>query len=248
MPIALKTTSLPDAVYEALRTSIVTTEVAPGTLLTETAVAVQFGVARPTAKTAIERLVAEGLLSRQAHRAARVTELSRHDIIDVYAARALIEEAALRGLAQKSVVPTAALSAQRDLVAAADRDDRPALVRDDIAFHRALVIGHDSARLGRMHDIIMGEVELCIGQVQYHGLMSPTEIADSHQHILDAITAGNADAAGTLVRLHIEGARDKLLLKFDLDHPGADPGLDLAPGTATATATAHLDITTTQEG
>ena len=238
MPIALKTTSLPDAVYEALRTSIVTTDLAPGTFLTETAVAVQYGVARPTAKTAIERLVAEGLLSRQAHRAARVTELSRHDITDVYATRALIEEAALRGLAQTSVVPTAALSAQRDLVAAADRDDRPALVRDDIAFHRALVVGHDSARLGRMHDIIMGEVELCIGQVQYHGLMSPTEIADAHQRILVAITAGDADAAGTLVRLHIEGARDKLLLKFDLDHCDTD----------TDTDTDHPDITTTQEG
>lgn len=241
MPIALKTTSLPDAVYEALRTSIVTIELAPGTLITETAVAVQYGVARPTAKTAIERLVLEGLLTRQAHRAARVTELSRQDITDVYAARALIEEAALRGLAETSVVPPAALSAQRDLVAAADRDDRPTLVRDDIAFHRALVIGHGSARLGRMHDIIMGEVELCIGQVQYHGLMSPTEIAQGHQRILDAVGAGDTDAAGTLVRVHIEGARDKLLTKYDLDHPGVGTRAE-----RTARPTESLDHHTTQ--
>lgn len=218
MPIALKTTSLPDAVYDAVRTSIVTIELAPGTAVTETAIAVQYGVARPTAKAAIERLVTEGLLTRQAHKAARVTELSRQDITDVYAARALIEEAALRGLAQASVVPPAALTAQRHLIVAAERDDRPTLVRDDIAFHRALVIGHGSARLGRMHDIIMGEVELCIGQVQHHGLMLSAEIAEAHQRILDAVDQGDADAAGTLVRLHIEGARDKLLAKYDLDH------------------------------
>lgn len=220
MAIALKTTSLPDAVYDALRTSIVTVDLGPGTLVTETAVAVQYGVARPTAKAAIERLVTEGLLSRQAHRAARVTELDRTDITDVYAARALIEEAALRGLARTSAVPPAALSAHRDLVGAVAAADRPTIVRDDIAFHRALVVGHGSARLGHMHDVIMGEIELCIAQVQYHGLMSPAEIAHSHQRILDAVEAGDGDAAGALVRAHIESARDKLLTKYDIDHPG----------------------------
>ena len=219
MSIDLKIPSRPDTVYDALRTSIVTTELAPGTMVTETAIALQYGVARPTAKTAIERLVAEGLLTRHAHRAARVTTLSRHDIVDVYAARAFVEEAALRGLAGTSVVPPAALSAHRDLTAAAQRGDRPTLVRDDVAFHRALVVGHNSIRLGRMHEIIMGEVALCIGQLQYHGLMSPTEIVSAHQAILDAVEAGDADAAGTLMRLHIEGARDRLLAKYDHDRP-----------------------------
>ena len=48
----LRTTSLPDAVYEALRENIVTARVEPGSLVTETAIAVEFGVARPTAKSA----------------------------------------------------------------------------------------------------------------------------------------------------------------------------------------------------
>lgn len=218
MSIDLKIPSRPDAVYDALRTSVVTTELAPGTMVTETALALQYGVARPTAKTAIERLVAEGLLTRHAHRAARVTTLSRHDIVDVYAARAMVEETALRGLAGTSVVPPAARSAHRELIAAAQRGDRPSLLRNDVAFHRALVVGHDSIRLGRMHEIIMGEVELCIGQLQYRGLISPTEIASAHQGILDAVEQGDADAAGALVRLHIEGARDRLLAKYDSDH------------------------------
>ena len=78
--LTLKTTSLPQAVYAVLRESIVTTADPPGTLFTETAIAERYGVARPTAKAALERLVSEGLLTRRAHHAAQVPQLSRDDI------------------------------------------------------------------------------------------------------------------------------------------------------------------------
>lgn len=218
MPSELKTTSLPEAVYDALRTSIITVEYAPGELVTETTVAVRFGVARPTAKAALERLVAEGLLRRQAHRAARVPELTRADIADLYATRALIEESALQNLASRAHLPAAAESAHRDLLAHTRSEDRAALARDDIAFHRALVLGQGSERLARMHNLIMGEVELCIGQVQSHQLMKSKDVASQHQAILDAVEAGDVELAGTLARAHIEDARDRLLAKYDLDH------------------------------
>jgi DNA-binding FadR family transcriptional regulator len=62
-----------------------------------------------------------------------------------------------------------------------------------------------------MHELLMGEIELCIGQVQAANLISATEIARQHQGILDAITAGDPDAAARLTRDHIIGARDRLL-------------------------------------
>lgn len=215
---SLKTTSLPEAVYEAVRANILTMDTPPGELVTETAVALEFGVARPTAKAALERLVSEGLLRRQAHRAARVPLLTREEIEDLYANRALIEGAAMRNLALARAVPPAANSAQRDLVASAASDDRAALAQDDIAFHRALVVGQSSERLARMHDLLMGEVELCIGQVQSHQLMQPTEIVAQHQAILDAIAGGDPDLAARLTHSHIANARDRLLRKYDADH------------------------------
>jgi DNA-binding GntR family transcriptional regulator len=218
MSESLKTTSLPQAVYDAMRSSILTMQLAPDEIVTETAVALRFGVARPTAKAAIERLVIEGLLRRQAHRAARVPQLSRLDIEDLYANRALIEGEALRNLAATSVVPAAALSAQRDLVASAEADDRAALARDDIAFHRALVTGQPSERLARMHALIMGEVELGIGQVQSHQLMKPVEIVTQHQAILDAVAERDPARAADLTHRHIAIARDRLLSKYDADH------------------------------
>jgi DNA-binding GntR family transcriptional regulator len=218
MSFPLKTTSLPEAVYDALREQIVTGEQTPGSLLTETAIAVRFGVARPTAKAALERLVSEGLLSRQAHRAAKVPELDRDDIADLYENRALIEAAALQNLATASVVPPAALAVHRELLEYARTDQRAELTRTDVAFHRELVLGQASPRLSRLHALIMGEIELCIGQVQAHQLMKPNDVAVQHQGILDAVQAGNVGLAGSLTRDHIFTARDRLLRKYDLDH------------------------------
>ncbi|WP_394770681.1 GntR family transcriptional regulator [Lacisediminihabitans sp.] len=218
MSVSLKTTSLPEAVYEALRESIVTGSAAPGSLLTETAIALQYGVARPTAKAALERLVSEGLLTRQAHHAARVPQLDRDDIVDLYANRALIEEAALHNLAMAGAVPPTALALQRQLEEHVANDDRAALARTDIDFHRALVLAQQSPRLGRLHSLIMGEIELCIGQVQAHQLIRPSDVAQQHQGILDAVAVGDIALAGRLTREHIFNARDRLLRKFDDDH------------------------------
>lgn len=218
MPVSLKTTSLPEAVYEALRESIVTGAAAPGSLMTETAIALQYGVARPTAKAALERLVSEGLLTRQAHHAARVPKLDRHDVVDLYANRALIEEAALHNLAMAAAVPSTALALHRQLAEHAANDDRAALARADIDFHRALVIAQQSPRLSRLHSLIMGEIELCIGQVQAHQLIKPSDVAEQHQGILDAVGVGDIALAGRLTREHIFNARDRLLRKFDDDH------------------------------
>lgn len=214
----LKTTSLPEAVYDALRESIVTMADRPGALITESAVAERYGVARPTAKAALERLVSEGLLTRQAHRAAQVPELSRDDIQDLYFNRAILEEAALQNLAADAVVPVAALTAHRELLEHVRTDDRAALARTDLDFHRQLVLAQHSPRLAKMHGLLMGEIELCIGQVQSHQLIRPSDVARQHQGILDAVAKGDAALAGGLTREHILNARDRLLCRFDADH------------------------------
>ena len=96
--------ALPEAIYEELRELIVDQSYVPGTSITESAVALRFGVARPTAKMAIERLVTEGLLRRELHQSARVPQLDATDIIDLFDNRAVIESAAVAAL--QAVPPT----------------------------------------------------------------------------------------------------------------------------------------------
>ena len=194
---------LPGAIYEALRSSIIAQELTPGSTVTESTVAVRFGVARQTAKVAIERLVAEGLLRRETHKAARIPELTADDVADLYDSRSVVESAAV---ARLHGIPEAALSAHRALL-----DAGPDFAHHDIAFHRALVAGQSSSRLTRMHALIMGEVELCIGQVQVAHLLSATDVADQHQGILDAILAGDSGRAALLTSEHIAVSRERLL-------------------------------------
>jgi DNA-binding GntR family transcriptional regulator len=207
---------LPDSIYESLRGSILEQRDPPGTSVTESAVALRFGVARPTAKLAIERLVAEGLLRREAHRAARVPELSRDDIVDLFVSRAVVESAAVSALAGRGTIPAAALAAHRSLQQQARIDG--AFAEEDIAFHRELVAGQPSPRLARLHSLLMGEIELCIGQVQAHHLLTAQDVAQQHQRILDAVTAGDATRAGRLTREHIDGSRERLLAHYDSTH------------------------------
>ncbi len=205
--------TMPDAIFETLRSRIIDQSEAPGATITESAVALRFGVARPTAKLAIERLVAEGLLRREAHHAARVPELSRDDIVDLYATRRLIETAATAALARAGTIPADALAAHRGLLDVA-RDDGP-FAAQDAAFHRALVAGQPSPRLARMHAALMGEIELCIGQVQAHHLVAVTDVAAQHQRILDAVTAGDAALAAAVAGAHIDTAGAALLAHYD---------------------------------
>jgi DNA-binding GntR family transcriptional regulator len=200
---------LPGAIAEQLRARIIAQLEPPGSTITESAVAVRFGVARPTARIAIERLVADGILRREAHRAARVPQLDRDDILDLYTTRAIVEGAAAARLASGGTIPARALEAHRALSATDE------FAPHDIAFHRSLVEGQDSPRLAHLHGLLMGEVELCIGQVQAAHLLTTAEVAAQHQGILDAITAGDAATAERLTREHIAYSRDALLTHLD---------------------------------
>ncbi len=207
---------LPDSIYDSLRTGILEQRDAPGDAITESAVALRYGVARPTAKIAIERLVAEGLLHREVHHAARIPVLGRDDILDLFANRATVETAAISALAQEGTIPAGALAAHRELLARAQSD--ASFAQQDIAFHRELVTGQPSSRLARMHALLMGEIELCIGQVQAHQLLTARDVARQHQGILDAVTAGDAVTAARLTREHVDSTLVRLLAHYDSTH------------------------------
>lgn len=214
MSLGAISTVLPEAISADLRVDILGQAIAPGATLTESAVALRFGVARPTARMAIEKLVTEGLLHREKNSAARVPILTRDDVVDLLDARAIVEAAAVSRLAVGGTIPAEALAAHRAIQAHPDAEHGVAAL--DIAFHRALVTGQSSIRLQRMHALLMGEIELCIGQVLSGRLRTGQDVAAEHQQILDAVTAGDASRAEELTRAHIAITLERLLARFDL--------------------------------
>ncbi|WP_432564006.1 GntR family transcriptional regulator [Kineococcus sp. SYSU DK003] len=213
MPLA--TRSLSDAVQAALREWIVTEGAGTGDLVTEVGVAARFGVARPTARVAVERLLAEGLLVRDGRRGARVPVLTADDVRDLYASRSLLEREAHARLAGQRTIPAEASAANTRLRTHARSGDPAGIAAADVEFHRRLVAATGSRRLDRMHEILMAEAHLCMGQVQHRHLLAGTVIADEHDGILQAITAGEANLAAERTTGHLFSARDKLLAALD---------------------------------
>lgn len=202
-------TSIVEAVGQDLRSRILAGSLTPSVAVTEAEVAQHYSVARPTAKAAIEKLVADGLLVRGTHKSARVAELGPDSVRDIYLARAYLESGVLRALAAARTVPTAAVAANAELLAMADAGDL-ALVEPDMRFHTALVDALGNERLGRMYRSLVSEVQLCMTRVQSLHLLDSSSIHAEHQHILDYLTAGDADAAAATMELHLAKAR-KLL-------------------------------------
>ncbi len=204
-------TSIVDAVAEDLRVRLYAAEFPGGTAFTEAEVASTYEVARPTAKAAIEKVVAEGLLVRGAHKTARVPELGPEDVRDIYLTRAYLETEVLRRLAENRAVPETAVQANREIAQAVNANDPMRIVEPDMRFHTSLIDALGSARTSRMYGSLVSEVRMCMAQVQGRGLLDPKLICDEHDEILRLIQQGEADSVAVLLDEHLARARERLV-------------------------------------
>ncbi len=209
--LELGPSSLTEALYESVRKRIVNGDIPQGEKLTEVRLAGEYNVARPTAKAVLERLTALGLLRRTAHKTAVVPTLDEDEIRDLFFSRVTIEKAAVSTLAAGGEVPPAAAKAQVAIEYAARDKLFENQVEADIAFHSALVAGVGSRRLSRMHELIIGEVHLTMGQYQAHRTAKPSTVAAEHAAILQAIESADPTAAAEHMAYHLEQAQSRLL-------------------------------------
>lgn len=209
-PAAGTAESAERTVREAVRSRILSGELAPGTRLGEIELASQHDVSRPTARAVIASLVETRLLQRAPHSAARVTRLGPGAVRDIYRTREIIESGALAQLARERQVPPDAVAAERELEAL--RDAAPTdIVDPDMRFHQALVSAIGSARIQSAYDRLADEMRLCMAQVQRAALLPTELIAAEHTEILERVTDGDAEGAVTALRTHLSRARDRLV-------------------------------------
>ena len=205
----LKTVSVVDALTDSLRRTILDGEVHAGAALTESDVAEEYEVSRPTAKAAISVLVQQGLLRREAHKAARVPNLSRGDVEDLFFVRIPLELEAVRLVVSTGTAPEMALMAINDLRELAPDAAHSAFVEADLRFHQHLVQAVNSPRLERVYSDLSGEIHLSMVQAQK--AMGYDRIVAEHSGIFDAIVKKDVELAQSLMRKHLEGARAALV-------------------------------------
>ena len=193
--------STPKDAYALILEAIDSGTYRPGDRLVESDLADQFGMSRTPIREALQRLETQSLLARDG-RSLIVASLDHNQMAELYAVRAELE-----GLAAKLAAKHASEEEKSVLqeMVVQDRliiDDPNALSRANRRFHKQIHLASHNRFLVQQLDLLHRSM----------ALMATTSLAvegrgkdamSEHQAIVDAIVAGDGDAAFDALREHI---------------------------------------------
>ncbi len=134
-----QTTLLKENLATALRQAILDGRLGSGDRVVEGRWAKEFGVAQASVREAINLLITEGFLIKDAGRSARVVIYREKDIADIYQVRAVIEGLAAQ-LACSSRADLSQLEAALDAMSTAGENRAmKTLIQSDLEFHLSLM-------------------------------------------------------------------------------------------------------------
>ncbi|WP_299359289.1 GntR family transcriptional regulator [uncultured Paracoccus sp.] len=181
----------------------------PGDRLVESELAERFGVSRTPVREALQRLETQSMLTRDG-RSLVVAALDHNQLTELYAVRTELEALAARLAArQASREEVKVLGAMVDEDQAI-LDDPQALARANRRFHHQIHLASHNRYLVQQLDIVHRTMALMASS----SLGVPGRGADAlveHRAIVDAIAAGDADAADAALRSHISRAYETRL-------------------------------------
>ncbi len=168
--VALRRPSVVDELADALRTRILSGELASGRRLREEELADAYRVSRHTLRAALRSLAADGLVELVPNRGATVARLEQGELVPLFELRAALElEACRLALARNGgQLPATVHEALATLVLACRT---PGVGWGDVAvahagFHEALVRGSASPRIEEAYTRPATELELFLAQLQ----------------------------------------------------------------------------------
>jgi DNA-binding GntR family transcriptional regulator len=199
-------------VLAALRTAVITGELAPGTLHSVQTLATQLGVSRTPVREALIKLAQQGMVRFERNRGVRVLQTSLHDLEEVFALRLLLEPAAVRRAVTRMDESTR--KELRKLFAAmqkaAKADDEFTMLGHDRRFHRVVLEASGNTRLATYVDGLRDMV-LRRGVSTARESRSLDDIVAEHAEILTLIEAGDADGAAEAMRVHVQHTAELLI-------------------------------------
>ncbi|MFI7005845.1 GntR family transcriptional regulator [Streptomyces sp. NPDC050145] len=203
-PVTEKRPPAAERVYDHVKRGVLERRYEGGTLLTEGELAEAVGVSRTPVREALLKLEVEGLLRLYPKKGALVLPVSAQEIADVVETRLLVEEHAVRKAvpAPPRLLDRLAelLDTQREQAAAGQFADAAAT---DRCFHAEIVRNAGNEILSRLYDQLRDR-QLRMGVAVMHS--HPDRIAKTlaeHGEILDALRAGDEEAAVAVVRRHV---------------------------------------------
>lgn len=197
--------ALREQVLAELRRRIVDGEYQEGERLTETRLADDFGVSRNPVREALRVVEAEGFVQILPRRGAVVATLDEAAVRDLFAVRQQLETLAAGHAAERARPEGIAMLRRlvEDANAATKAGDFDRVAELNSAFHRAVIEVSGNRWLLSMSAAMYHHVHWVfrVGAAQ-----RAPHSSEEHVRLVDAIEAGDAEAATEAARLHVEAA------------------------------------------
>ncbi|MFI5913289.1 GntR family transcriptional regulator [Dactylosporangium sp. NPDC051541] len=206
-------------VLENLRQAILDRRLAPGQRLIERELVELTGVSRTSVREALRELAAEGLVTAVPNKGMVVTSVSADEARQLYQVRSVLE-----GLAGRLFAEHAGPAQRKALVRALERVERqaakgaPILAAKD-AFYDVLFDGGGNTALAA----VVGSLHARVSVLRSLSMSVPGRLEHSLAElraIVDAVQAGDADAAAAACARHVEEAGKAGLIAL-VDQPEA---------------------------
>jgi DNA-binding GntR family transcriptional regulator len=208
-PLIRPADNLSVQVGRALRTAVITGEMAPGVVYSVPALAELYGVSATPVREAVLDLVSDGLLSPVRNKGFRVIEVTHDELDQLAEVRLMLEVPAMRRVAEiADDEDLHRLAPAADAIVAAARVGAFAdYLEQDNAFHLGAI-----RLLGNR--VLVDVITNLRARTRLRGLKREQDAgrlqhsAEEHQEILDALLAHDPDRIETLIRKHIQHTRD----------------------------------------
>ncbi|WP_206601919.1 GntR family transcriptional regulator [Oceaniglobus indicus] len=196
--------SVSDQVHAVLRQAIVDVRLAPNERISENSICRQFSVSRTPVRTAIQRLVEEGLVDVSPQRGSYVAPLRLDGLRDSHFVRRSLELALLRETAtlwtpEMGVALRDVIADQARTIETRDPDE---FLRADERFHQMLA-GY-SGRHGVWPAIQTAQTPLRRFHRYWAHENRLFDVLDEHRAVIDALDRGDAAAAHDALARHLD--------------------------------------------
>jgi DNA-binding GntR family transcriptional regulator len=207
--VGLERLSAADELAAALRARILEVEIPGGERLREQELSRDYDVARHTVRAALRSLAAEGLVTIEPHRGARVAALGPDEVRGLYELRTALETEAARLALDRhhGRLPADVGDALKPLIAACRRR-RPswgAVVEAHDDLHAVLVRASGSERIAAAHRALDAERRLFL--LQLRPSLPLEQLAADHEQLVAGLETHGPD----VLRDHLRASADALL-------------------------------------
>lgn len=198
-------------IYRALRHAIIEQALAPGAKLPEDAIGERFGASRTIVRAALGQLAAEGLVELRRNRGAAVATPAWEEARDTFDVRLGLERLVMTRLAGR-LTPREieGLEGHVDEEERARGNNEPLSIRLATEFHILLARMTGSAVLARYISEVSSRCGLILAL--YSRPHSSECAVNEHRAIIEALAAGDAARASTLMEEHLEAVANRALI------------------------------------